>query len=128
MLLTQQPRASALKAMASGRREPDDKSEEDNSPDFTTYCLCVLDQDLQSRPSTISILKSLMPPKASARNCTEHQFGTLRPRIHVTFNHLLFKTNSRIIFQCSDMLFFFTYSNVFSFLIKFCHVFQIGTY
>lgn len=56
----------------------------------------------------------------------KHQFNTLRSLIHIICRHLLFKMNFRICFQCSKMLFFFTYSNFF-FLIKFCHFLQIST-
>ena len=87
-----------------------------------------LAQDLQSRLLTLGILRSLMPPKASACNYTEASTETWRPLVCITFSHLLFKMNFGIISQCGDIIFphlfklFFCIS--FFFLIYFIYLFS----
>lgn len=124
MLLTQQPRVSAPKAMPEVERALD-KSEQ---------TIVLISKLLSSWPwirtwssghwllASSRFLYHLKPhPIATMK----HQFETLRSLIHIICCHLLFKMNFLICFQYSKMLFFFTYSNFF--LIKFCHFLQIST-
>lgn len=70
-----------------------------------------------------SILRSLTPPKASAQNYSDRQFETSRPLACLIRSHLLFKMNSPIDIQCSNVLFSLL-TQTFCFLVN-CLFFQI---